>query len=64
MVFKVAADAGYGGFGVTPGKRSPEGEYEWDFNNKVILAFEDALKQYDGEEFLRTDDRTGPLMSR
>lgn len=68
MSFKIAGCAGHGGFGVTPGKRTPDGEYEWNFNNKVILAFEEALKQYEGVEFLRTDDRTGrtdvPLKAR
>lgn len=59
MVLRVAGCAGHAGFGVTAGKRTPAGEYEWDFNNKVILAFEEALKQYEDVVFLRTDDRTG-----
>lgn len=65
---KIAGCAGHGGFGVTPGKRTPDGEYEWDFNNKAILSFEETLKQYENVEFLRTDDRTGrtdvPLATR
>jgi hypothetical protein len=65
---KFAGCAGHAGFGVTAGKRTPDGEYEWDFNNKVILAFEETLKQYENAEFLRTDDRTGrtdvPLKTR
>jgi N-acetylmuramoyl-L-alanine amidase len=65
---KIAGCAGHAGFGVTPGKRTPDGEYEWDFNNKVILAFEETLYQYENVEFLRTDDRTGktdvPLSTR
>ncbi|USK48855.1 N-acetylmuramoyl-L-alanine amidase [Bacillus sp. CMF12] len=59
MVLRVAGCAGHAGFGVTLGKRTPAGEYEWNFNNKVILAFEEALKQYEDVIFLRTDDRTG-----
>lgn len=38
MAKYVAIDAGHGGFGVTPGKRTPDGEYEWNFNNKVAKA--------------------------
>ena len=67
-MFKVAICAGHGGFGVTPGKRSPAGEYEWDFNNKVVLAFMAAMKQYENVEVRRYDDPTGhtdvPLRTR
>ncbi|PAD39831.1 N-acetylmuramoyl-L-alanine amidase [Terribacillus sp. 7520-G] len=56
--FKVAVDAGHGGFGVTPGKRTPDGEYEWDFNNKVAKACVSKLKA-NGVEVIRTDDPTG-----
>lgn len=59
MVFKIAICAGHGGNNSTPGKRTPDGEYEWNFNNEVALAFEEALKQYEGVELLRTDDRSG-----
>lgn len=65
---KVAYCAGHGGNNSTPGKRTPDGEYEWNFNNKVALAFEEAMKQYKNVELLRTDDRTGktdvPLKTR
>ncbi|RST56917.1 LysM peptidoglycan-binding domain-containing protein [Siminovitchia terrae] len=65
---KIAIDAGHGGFGVTPGKRTPAGEYEWDFNNKVVLAAIKYLKQYQGVSLLRLDDPTGktdvPLITR
>jgi N-acetylmuramoyl-L-alanine amidase len=72
---KIAGCAGHGGFKSlnpkvysTSGKRTPDGEPEWEFNNKVILAFEETLKQYENVEFLRTDDRTGrtdvPLTTR
>ena len=58
MTMKVAVDAGHGGFGVTPGKRTPDGEYEWNFNNKVAIAVIERLHQY-GIQTLRTDDATG-----
>jgi len=56
--FKVAIDAGHGGFGVTPGKRTPDGEYEWNFNNKVAVACIAKLKA-NGVDVIRTDDPTG-----
>jgi N-acetylmuramoyl-L-alanine amidase len=54
----VALDAGHGGFGVTPGKRTPDGEYEWDFNNKVIVAAAAKLTA-NGVDVIRVDDPTG-----
>lgn len=67
MVKKIAIDAGHGGFGVTPGKRSPSNEYEWDFNNKVAVSTIKHLKAY-GFDVLRLDDPTGktdiPLTTR
>ncbi|WP_299831168.1 N-acetylmuramoyl-L-alanine amidase [uncultured Metabacillus sp.] len=59
MTFKVAGCAGHGGNNSTPGKRDPDGIYEWNYNNKVILAFENELKKYEGVEFKRFDDRSG-----
>lgn len=60
-------DAGHGGFGVTPGKRTPDGEYEWDFNNKVVMAATKKLEA-NGITVLRADDPTGktdvPLSTR
>lgn len=76
MVVKIAGCAGHGGYKstspqkvyATPGKRTPDGTPEWEFNNKVIVAFEDELKKYEGYEFRRYDDRTGktdvPLTTR
>jgi N-acetylmuramoyl-L-alanine amidase len=61
MVFKIAFCAGHGGNNSTPGKRTPDGEYEWNFNNEVALAFEEAIKQYEGVELMRTDDRSGKV---
>lgn len=67
-MFKVAVCAGHGGFGVTPGKRSPAGEYEWDFNNKVVLSFIEAMNKYENVEVRRYDDPSGhtdvPLRTR
>lgn len=66
--YKIAVDAGHGGFGVTPGKRSPDGEFEWSFNNKVVLALIERLSQYGCFDVCRTDDPTGktdvPLATR
>jgi len=53
-------DAGHAGFGVTPGKRTPDGSlYEWDFNNKVAVYVEEELKNYQNVSVKRADDRTG-----
>jgi len=43
----------------TPGKRTPDDEREWSFNDKVVRAMESALRQYEGVSLLRTDDPTG-----
>ena len=61
-MFKVAAGAGHGGFGVTPGKRTPDNEYEWNFNNEVVKAFIEEIMNYENVEVLRLDDPTGELM--
>ena len=65
---KIAIDAGHAGFGVTPGKRTPAGEFEWTFNNKVVLAAIAELNNYEGVQLLRLDDPTGrrdvPLRER
>lgn len=66
MVFKVAYGAGHGIN--TSGKRSPNGEREWSFNNVVATAFGNEMKNYDGVSLLRTDDTSGktdvPLKTR
>ena len=63
---KVAFDAGHGIY--TPGKRTPDGEREWTFNNKVVLAAIAKLNTYDNVQILRLDDPTGnndvPLITR
>lgn len=65
---KFVFEGGHGGFGVTPGKRTPAGEYEWDFNNINARAFEVEMVQYENVQLLRTDDPTGrtdvPLADR
>jgi len=66
MGYKIAVGAGHGYN--TPGKRTPDGEREWSFNNKVVIAFENEMQKYEGVELLRTDDPTGktdvPLSTR
>lgn len=63
---KIAYDAGHGIN--TPGKRTPDGEREWTFNNHVVLGFQAELLRYKDVELLRTDDSTGktdiPLKTR
>lgn len=54
---KIALDAGHGIH--TPGKRSPDDEREWTFNNKVLLVCMEKLKTYTDVEILRVDDPTG-----
>lgn len=65
---KVGAEGGHGGYGVTPGKRTPDGEYEWDFNNIVVSSFLKELSLYEGVVTKRFDDPTGkrdvPLKER
>lgn len=57
MMVKIALDAGHGTN--TPGKRTPDDEREWSFNNKVLLACMAALQQYEGLQIKRLDDPTG-----
>ncbi len=56
---KIVIDAGHG-FN-TPGKRSPDDEREWSFNNKVAQYAIAKLKTYKEAEILRVDDPTGKL---
>ncbi|MEI5905616.1 N-acetylmuramoyl-L-alanine amidase [Bacillus spongiae] len=52
----------------TAGKRTPDGEKEWSFNNKQLLACQNFLKNYEGVQILRVDDPSGkrdvPLKER
>lgn len=66
MTFKVGGCAGHGGYKslnpkvyATAGKRTPDGEPEWIFNDKMLRAFEDELNKYEGVEFRRFDDPSG-----
>jgi N-acetylmuramoyl-L-alanine amidase len=66
---KISFDAGHGGFGVTPGKRCPDGSmYEWDFNSAVVKYAIAELTTYENVQTLRVDDPTGktdvPLKTR
>lgn len=54
---KIVIDAGHGLD--TPGKRSPDDEREWSFNNKVAQYAIAKLKTYKDVEILRVDDPTG-----
>lgn len=55
-------DAGHGGNGSTPGKRSPQSMgkvvYEWDLNNNVCNYIANYLKNYN-VQIVRSDDTTG-----
>ena len=63
---RVALDAGHGLN--TPGKRTPDGEREWSFNNKVVRAITERLNKYEDVSIVRLDDPTGkrdvPLKER
>ena len=52
----IAVDAGHGLH--TAGKRTPDGEREWKFNNKVVLALINELHRL-GLRTLRLDDPSG-----
>lgn len=66
MTVKIALDAGH--VFNTPGKRTPDGEREWSFNIKVLIACANRLAMYQKVEILRLDDATGkrdiPLKER
>ena len=65
-MIKIAIDAGHGLN--TPGKRTPSGEREWSFNNKVALTAIEKINKYQNVQILRLDDATGktdiPLKTR
>lgn len=65
-MIKVGYDAGHGFH--TAGKRTPDGEREWSFNDKVARAFANELALYKGVMTRRFDDPTGqrdvPLIER
>src|SRR5690625_5292477 len=53
---KIFYGAGHGKH--TAGKRSPDGEREWTFNNEVALGFAKEMKKYANVTLQRTDDST------
>lgn len=62
MAFKLSITAGH--YKYTPGKRclktiDPNETREWALNSRIAEKVEALLKDYDGIEILRTDDRTG-----
>lgn len=58
MTKVIVFDAGHGRN--TPGKRTPEGEREWTFNDKMLRAAQKHLTDtYQGLTIVRTDDSTG-----
>jgi N-acetylmuramoyl-L-alanine amidase len=65
-MIKVGFDAGHGLN--TPGKRTPDDEREWTFNDKIARAFANELSHYNGVASKRFDDPTGkrdvPLIER
>lgn len=61
-MFKIALTAGH--YKYTAGKRclkslDPNETREWTLNARIAEKVETLLRQYDGFELLRTDDRTG-----
>src|SRR5690625_3151349 len=66
MTKVIAMDAGHGIN--TAGKRSPAGEREWTFNNKVAKALINQLNTYQNAQVVRLDDPSGkrdvPLKER
>ena len=66
MAFIIGIDAGHGLN--TAGKRTPDGEREWSFNDKVADAFTTQINKYKDVVVKRYDDPTGkndiPLATR
>ena len=66
MAKRIAWSAGHGYN--TPGKRSPQDEREWTFNDKVVDAGMLFLAKYEDVQQLRVDDPSGavdaPLVAR
>lgn len=56
---KIVLDAGHGNN--TPGKRTPDGEREWGFNDQVVQACISKLATYENVQVLRVDDPTGEI---
>lgn len=56
-MIKLGYDAGHGLY--TPGKRTPDDEREWRFNDTIATAFASELAKYDGISLKRFDDVSG-----
>ena len=66
MVLKIAVSEGHGLH--TPGKRTPAGEREWTFNNKMGQGFRSEILKYEDVQIKLVSDPTGqrdtPLRER
>lgn len=56
-MFKISLSAGHGKD--TPGKRTPDGMHEWEFNSGVVTKMVELLSHYQNTAVLRLDDPTG-----
>lgn len=54
---KITLDAGHSL--VTPGKRTPDGMKEWEFNSQVAVRVMSELDKYEDVQSLRVDDVSG-----
>lgn len=65
----IAMSAGHAGYGITPGKRGPDGKVEWLWNDGVVRAFITYMaRNHPKVRVIRVDDPTGrtdvPLATR
>ena len=58
-MFKITLSPGHGLN--TPGKRSPDGMHEWEFNSSVVSKMIDLLSHYKEVAVKRLDDPTGKI---
>lgn len=56
---KISLSAGHGLN--TPGKRTPDGLHEWEFNSGVVRHMMNLLSNYDNVAVLRLDDPSGKI---
>jgi N-acetylmuramoyl-L-alanine amidase len=65
-MFKISLSPGHG-IG-TPGKRTPDGMHEWEFNSSVVSKMIELFSHYKDTAVIRLDDPTGqrdiPLKER
>lgn len=64
FIMKIFLDAGHGYS--TPGKRSPDGMREYEFNRAVAICAKELLESYEGvsAEFAHADSHDVPLKER